>query len=255
MEALKKGNFFAGSSGLISKTARSLYPPEFREKSRLHYYSTLFNSIEINSTFYKLPKKETVARWVNDVTTGFYFTFKIPKTISHSPQLKFDVNDVNDFLEILSVVKSEYCLLVQLPPATSIDALPQLERLLATIRENTSEQHCRIAVEFRNNSWYTPDTVRALKKLKTAIVIHDYAKGKTQEEYETANFIYLRFHGPQARYRGDYSTEFLAETAGRITEWQQAGKTVFAYFNNTMGAAYDNLITLKNMVASKPVKV
>ncbi len=227
-----------------------LYPPEFRDRSRLHYYSTLFNSVEINQTFYKLPKRTTVDNWVEDVNPGFRFTFKMPKQVSHSSQLNYEKDELKRFVDMISGIRNPGCILIQLPSATTADALPQLTSLMKDTND-FSKNRWKIAVEFRHDSWYHNSITNKLKKQNVAVVIHDYAKGKTPEDLITADFIYLRFHGPEPRYRGSYSDNFLFGTAQKIKEWNTQEKTVYAYFNNTMGAAYDNLVTLNNLVRKR----
>ncbi|RYG27515.1 MAG: DUF72 domain-containing protein, partial [Chitinophagaceae bacterium] len=226
-------NYFSGSSGIVSKTARILYPPEFRNKSRLHYYSTLFNSVEINQTFYKLPKRSTIDNWMEDVNPGFRFTFKMPKQVSHSPQLNYEKDELKRFIDVISGIRNSGCILIQLPSGTTSEALPQLISMLKDTND-FSKNHWNIAVEFRHNSWYENSVIDYLKKQNVAVVIHDYAKGKTPEDIVTADFIYLRFHGPEPRYRGSYSDNFLSGIAQQIQNWNAQGKTVYAYFNNTM---------------------
>src|SRR5438045_1404405 len=90
--------FYSGASGLYLPVPKAQYPPAFQGKSRLEYYSSLFNSIEINSIFYKLPRHSTVVNWANSVPDNFRFTFKVSKTITHVKNLDFVVKDVDDFI-------------------------------------------------------------------------------------------------------------------------------------------------------------
>src|SRR5690348_60963 len=91
--------FYSGTSGLDLPVRRSQYPPEFQGKSRLQYYASLFNSLEVNSIFYKLPRSSTVANWAKSVPGNFRFTFKVSKTITHVKELKFAAKDVDDFMK------------------------------------------------------------------------------------------------------------------------------------------------------------
>ncbi len=87
---MSSGNhtFYSGTSGLVVPVPQALYPPEFKGKSRLNYYASLFNSIEINSTFYKMPKISTVSNWAESVPDEFRFTFKLSKAITHAKGLE-----------------------------------------------------------------------------------------------------------------------------------------------------------------------
>src|SRR5687768_14718612 len=97
-------NFYAGLSGIELPIPKYEFPPEFQKTSRLTYYATFFNSIEVNSSFYKIPMKATVVRWASSVPANFKFTFKLFKEITHIKELAFDVSYVAEFLEIISNV-------------------------------------------------------------------------------------------------------------------------------------------------------
>ena len=85
-------NWYCGTSGLVLPVPNKLaYPEEYRERSRLYYYSTLFNTLEVNSSFYKLPMKRTVERWSSDVSGNFKFTYKLSKEVTHCRDLLFDI--------------------------------------------------------------------------------------------------------------------------------------------------------------------
>lgn len=241
--------FYSGTSGLNLPVPRSQYPAEFQEKSRLQYYASLFNSLEVNSIFYKLPRSSTVANWAESVPGNFRFTFKVSKTITHVKELKFDVKDVNDFIKTVeNIGEKKGCLLAQFPPSLKIEKLDQLQRLLEALGEATYKSDWKLAIEFRNPSWYEREVYELLEEYNAAMVIQGMPKSATPLNQVRGDFIYLRFHGPEPRYRGDYSDEFLQEYAGYINTWISEKKTVYAYFNNTVGAAVENLQTLNKYV-------
>jgi uncharacterized protein YecE (DUF72 family) len=243
--------FYSGISGLALPVPKSQYPPEFRDKSRLHYYASLFNSIEINSIFYKLPKSSTVFNWSGSVPDDFRFTFKISKTITHVKELNFKNEDVNSFVQTVAQIGNKKgCLLAQFPPSLKIERLNQLHNLLEALGEATHNNQWRIAMEFRNSSWYEREVYELLEEYDVSLVIHDIAASATPLNDIIGNIIYLRFHGPEPRYRGDDADQFLKKYAEYIKAWIIEKKTVFAYFNNTMGAAIKNLQTLNNYVQS-----
>ncbi len=80
---METNNFYSGISGLVLPVPKAQYPPEFQDNSRLQYYASLFNSLEVNSIFYKLPRSSTIANWVESVPDNFRFTFKLSKTVTH----------------------------------------------------------------------------------------------------------------------------------------------------------------------------
>lgn len=242
-------SFYSGCSGLHVPVPRTRYPPAFEGKSRLAYYSFLFNSIEINSIFYKLPRHSTVVNWAETVPDDFRFTFKVSKTITHVKALDFDVKDVNDFIKTVENIGSKKgCLLAQFPPSIKIERMNGLQNLLEALGEATHNSEWKVAMEFRNSSWYEREVYELLQEYNTTLVMQDIPASATPLDEQTGEFIYLRFHGPEPRYRGTYSNEFLQLYAGYIRQWMKEGKTVFAYFNNTVGDASGNLITLNSYV-------
>ncbi len=241
--------FYSGISGVALPVPKSQYPPEFHGKSRLHYYASIFNSVEVNSIFYKLPRSSTVANWAESVPDDFRFTFKVSKTITHVKRLDFAVKDVDDFIKTVdNIGNKKGCLLTQFPPSLKIEKLDRLQKLLEALGETTHNNEWRIAMEFRNSSWYEREVYELLEEFNVSMVIHDIPTSATPLNEVVGNFIYLRFHGPEPRYRGSYSNEFLQQYAEYIMQWMKAGKTVYTYFNNTMGAAVSNLQTLNSYV-------
>jgi len=241
--------FYSGISGVDLPVPRSQYPAAFKDKSRLHYYASLFNSIEINSIFYKLPRHATVAGWAKSVPDHFRFTFKVSKTITHVKGLEFAANDVHDFVTTVEHIgEKKGCLLAQFPPSLTIEKINELQKLLETLGEATENKNWRITMEFRNPSWYEREVYELLEEFNVSMVIHDIPKSATPMSEVRANFIYLRFHGPEPRYRGDYTDDVLRKNADYIKTWLNEKKTVYVYFNNTAGAAVKNLQTLNGFV-------
>jgi uncharacterized protein YecE (DUF72 family) len=137
-------------------------------------------------------------------------------------------------------------LLIQFPPSVRAAQFPQVNRLLEALRQ--PDDSWDIAVEFRHPSLYQEQTDLLLTRLNMALVIHDLPASSAPQEPLDLDFVYLRFHGPNGGYRGSYTDHFLAEYAQYIRQWLAEGKRVYAYFNNTMGAAVHNLATLNQLV-------
>jgi uncharacterized protein YecE (DUF72 family) len=244
---MRDHTFYAGTSGLQSPIPKRDFPPAFAEKSRLSYYASLFNSIEINSSFYKLPVAKTLARWAEEVPEDFRFTFKLWKEITHNKNLAFSSTDVAMFMErISSIGTKKGALLVQFPPSLTNAVLPQLVELMATIKDNNDAEAWPVAVEFRHRSWYDENTYRLLNNFGATMVIHDLPASAAPLQATEADHVYFRFHGPNGGYRGSYDDDYLAEYTSYIREFRAEGKTVYAYFNNTAGNAIGNLQTLTN---------
>lgn len=246
-------SIYTGASGIVLPVKNKLsYPEEFQDKPRLSYYASLFNSIEINSSFYKIPMGKTVEKWAASVPDHFKFTFKLWREITHNKNLVFNSHDVAKFMDtITNVGPKRGCLLVQFPPSFTSSNFHQLERLLNEIKETTSSEGWCIALELRNPSWYNDELFELLEHIGASLVIHDKIESSNLLTDNPSDFVYLRFHGPGGNYRGSYSDEFLNEFAYYIKDWQEEGKTVYVYFNNTMGDAIGNLATLNKYLESE----
>jgi len=246
--ANKHYQIYTGTSGLVLPFPnKQYYPAEFRDKSRLTYYASLFNSIEINSSFYKIPMAKTVKKWAEEVTPDFRFTFKLWRDITHNKELFFNAEDVNRFMGVIDAAGSRKgCLLVQFPPGFTAAGSGKLKNLLDVLRQNTADPQWKIAVEFRNRSWYDEKTYDLLNRYGASLVLHDKPLSAFTSPVTEADFIYLRFHGPSGDYRGSYADAFLYEYAQYVREWEEEGKSVYVYFNNTMGDAVKNLATMNS---------
>lgn len=243
-------SYYSGTSGLLLPVPNKLfYPEEFKDKSRLCFYGSLMNSIEVNSSFYKVPAAGTVLKWANDVPENFKFTFKLSKDITHNKGLALDPDAVKRFMAVINMIgEKKGCLLVQFPPSVQIGQLRQLTLLMAIIREADPDHHWNIALEFRHVSLYHYDIYGILNQYNMGLVIQDKAPAATPLMDTALPFVYLRFHGPGGSYRGSYEDDVLYEYAGYIKDWMAEGKVVYSYFNNTMGNAVANLFKLKEMV-------
>ncbi|WP_256012112.1 DUF72 domain-containing protein [Desertivirga xinjiangensis] len=246
---MKEGLFYSGASGLVLPVPNKLaYPKEFQDKSRLCFYSSIFNSIEVNSSFYKIPQAKTMQRWANETTENFRFTFKLFQDISHAKELQYKPDHIQRFIDIINEVgEKKGCLLVQFPPKFASDNIRELEKLFNELI-SANNGSWNIAVEFRNKSWYNDHTYDLLNLYNIGIVIHDMPSSATPLMEQSTDFVYLRFHGPQGGYRGSYQDDFLSEYSYYIRDWMEEGKTVYVYFNNTMGDAMNNLVTLNDYV-------
>jgi uncharacterized protein YecE (DUF72 family) len=243
-------NFYSGTSGIVVPVTQALYPDAFKGKSRLTYYASFFNSIEINSSFYKLPQAFTVVKWCKMVPEDFQFTFKLSKSISHSKNLDFNADELTLFMETINNVdEKKGCILLQFPPSLKLENLKQLKELFKMINA-INAQAWKIAVEFRNKVWYNEQTFRLLKDYNISLVLHDLPASATPLSAPLNNIVYLRFHGTERGYRGNYNNEILLAYAKHINKWIEEGKCVYCYFNNTLGNAFDNLKTLNQLVIS-----
>lgn len=234
----------SGTSGLVLPVPnKAAFPPEYRDTSRLTYYASLFNSIEINSSFYKVPKGSTVKKWTTEVPADFEFTFKLWQEITHIKGLAFNPKDVLNFMSVIEEAgEHKGCLLIQFPPSLTIERFSQVESLLSLING------WKVALEFRHPSWYISETYELADEYGASIVLHDIPRSRNNRVNNKADFVYLRFHGPAGDYKGGYTHTQLEQHALQIKQWMKDGKEVFVYFNNTIGDAIINLMALNTMI-------
>ena len=239
--------FRAGTSGLVlTEPNKKAYPIEFQNKSRLEYYASQFNSIEINSSFYKIPRGLTYKKWSALVTQNFQFSVKLWRGITHEKE--YDKKDLESFFAAIDCLGNKKgCLLIQFPAKTGMH-INRLRKLLKAIRKLDPNDTWRLALEFRHLLWYNKDVYAILDEFKAALVLHDMPNSIPPYLNDKAPFVYLRFHGEKGDYRGSYSEHYLKEKAEEIRQWLDQGRPVYAYFNNTIGEAAKNLKTLNKMI-------
>lgn len=237
-------HYFSGTSNLVLPVKnKSYFPREFQNQTRLTYYASLFNSIEINASFYRMPIARTMIKWSNEVPDNFRFSFKLIKEVTHGQKQQFDSRCITSFMTAISAMPKQGCLLVQLPPKFGPDIV-QLTNLLAELQL----YDWPVAVEFRHPGWYDQQIFDLLTEFNAAMVLHDMRKSAAPMINTSQSHTYIRFHGPEGSYRGSYLDDYLYEYAGYIHDWLAEGKDVYCYFNNTLGAAVQNLQTLNRFV-------
>jgi uncharacterized protein YecE (DUF72 family) len=241
-------NYFCGLSGIELPIPKYQFPEPFQKSSRLTYYASLFNSIEVNSTFYKIPKPSTISRWRSEVPDDFIFTFKLFQDLTHNSENVIDKDVVKDFVHSIDHVEEKRgCILVQFPPSYGGSNIHDVSELLSVLRE-VNKHSWHVAVEFRNTTWYNDEVFDMLREQNVALVLQDMPRSATPFIVTADSFVYVRFHGPTGNYRGSYTDNFLQEYAGYIREWLSENKTVYVYFNNTAGEAFNNLQTLNRIL-------
>jgi uncharacterized protein YecE (DUF72 family) len=193
----------------------------------LQYYATLFDTVEVNSTFYRLPRREAVSRWVERVPDDFVFAVKMSRYVTHIRRLTGLEEGVERFYERIEPLTESGKLgpvLWQLPPT-----LRRNDERLGSVLELLPEgRHC---FEFRHASWYADDVYELLREHGVALVIPDSPKYPFRALELTANWTFVRFHYGSRGRRGNYSERELEEWAQRIEAWRRR-VDVYAYFNN-----------------------
>jgi uncharacterized protein YecE (DUF72 family) len=206
------------------------YPAPVKAKDQLAYYSTRFDTAEINNSFYRLPTEKALDTWLETVPEGFVFSWKASRFITHFRRLKDAEESVALVFGRMARLGSAFGpVLFQLPPQMKLDR-ERLAGFLALLPP------CRCAVEFRDESWYVPEIMTLLAEHNAALCISDHAAAPSPWEV-TADFVYLRGHGPSGRYHGTYSDATLGEWNEAIKGWRGDGRDVYVYFDNDQKSA------------------
>jgi len=204
----------------------SFYPADLDPDQWLQNYSRHFRTVEINNSFYQLPEHETLARWRDAVSSEFIFAVKASRYITHMKKLLDPMEPVNNLMERTGALGDQLGpVLFQLPPHWGRDS----ERL-SSFLDVLPEGH-RYAVEFRDPSWFDDEVYQVLQSHGAAFCIY-YFGDLASPRMVTADWIYVRFHGPGGAYHGSYSTELLSGWAGAFATWSAQGKEIYCYFNN-----------------------
>lgn len=247
---MKKGKLYIGTSNVVLPMPRSAFPEAFQSLSRLAYYSTVFNSVELNCTFYKMPMPKTFARWSSETRPEFRFTAKLSREVTHQKPLRYDAASIDRFFTVSKgLADKKGCLLVQFPASITEEYYEPVEAILKRIRRINVPPKWLVFTEFRHDSWYAEHVYTMLSKLYASVVIHDKRGSKTPLIDTRFPAVYVRFHGPRGDYRGTYTQEALLPYATKICGWLAQGKDVYVYFNNTMGTAFYDAQLLRSMCA------
>ena len=218
-----------GCSGWMYKHWRGrVYPDALPERRWFEHYATLFDTVEINNTFYRLPAEKTVSGWAAQAPPGFLYAVKMGGFGSHRMKLRDAASWLPKHLAMLDGLGPHAGpTLVQLPPRWHRN-VERLDEFLAAFPKSR-----RVAVELRDPTWLHDDVYNLLARHGAALCIHDLLADHPWEL--TTDWTYVRFHGPNARafaYQGRYGADGLFWISARLTTWLEQGHDVFAYFNN-----------------------
>ena len=220
-------NIRIGTSGwLYRHWKKSFYPENYRRTDWLSYYATIFNSVEVNSSFYRLPEADVIRRWGECTPEGFCFAVKAPRSITHFKKLKNCESQLEAMTARLEAFgKRLGPVLFQLPPRWRCNPR-RLADFLAMLPSND-----RFAFEFRDPSWHCDEVYALLGEHGAAFCIYDLDGQMTPLE-TPGDFVYLRLHGPRSAYTGNYRAQALRTWFGRMLGWQRKNKDVYVYFDN-----------------------
>lgn len=224
-----------------------IYPKGLPTSRWLERYAELFDTVEVNTTFYRLPKRDAVARWVEQTPDDFVFTIKASRYMTHVKRLTELGKYAEPFyerIEPLTRTPKMGPVLWQLPANFKRDD----DRLASALSALPPGRHC---FEFRDASWFTRDVYAALREHQVALVIGDHPERPFQTHEHTADWTFIRFHYGHRGRGGNYSDSEVDTWKRRIAQWRKRVE-VFAYFNNDWkGYAVRNA---KCLAATKPHK-
>ncbi|MBV8206800.1 MAG: DUF72 domain-containing protein [Acidobacteria bacterium] len=222
------------------------YPANLPASKMLDFYLRHFDAVEINNSFYRLPLPGALEAWRQATPAGFRFAAKASRFLTHNKKLKEPENALQNFLPRIETLGEKLGpILFQLPPSWKCNTA-RLEQFLAVL----PRRH-RYAFEFRETSWICDAVLELLRRYNAAFCIYEIAGYHSPLEV-TANWTYVRLHGPGGKYQGSYSDEQLQEWARQVLRWRPALGTIHVYFDNDQaGYAAVNALRLKQMVAQR----
>jgi uncharacterized protein YecE (DUF72 family) len=221
----------------------NFYPENLTNSKMFDYYSKQLNTVEINSSFYRLPLKETFEKWRDRSPENFLFAVKASRFITHIKKLKDCGQAIEKFSERASGLGEKIGpVLLQLPPGVKRNA----EVLRGFLRELPN--HLRYSFEFRNPDWFHPEIYSLLAEFKAALCIYEL-NGQTAPLEVTTDFVHVRLHGPDGKYRGRYSRGQLRSWQEKFSEWAGQSRDIFCFFDNDeRGFAALNAVELQQLV-------
>jgi len=241
----REGKVYIGTSGWHYRHWKgAFYPGKLPASRMLDYYAGCFRTVEVNSSFYRLPPVNGLEGWRDSTPADFRFAVKGSRFLTHMKKLKDPEPGIAKFFERVDRLGRKLGPVVfQLPPWWEANA-ERLEGFLEALPRRR-----RYAFELRNATWRTPEILAILRRHNAAFCIFEIAGVFSGIEI-TANFTYVRLHGPGDAYQGSYSREALRKWARRVREWRKRLRAVYVYFDNDQAAyAVENARDLAEMTA------
>jgi len=218
---------YVGTSGWqYAHWRRVFYPEKLAQRLWLPYFAERFQTVEVNNTFYNLPEKSVFENWRRTAPPDFIFALKMSRFLTHLKRLHDPVEPVERFMDRARALGPKLGpILIQLPPRFGID----LERLDATLK--LFPRSVRVAVEFRDETWFTDETRALLERRGVALCLADSPRRK-QPSWRTAGWGFVRFHEGKGPQRPGYQREVLRTWVERIATTWARDEDVYVYFNN-----------------------
>lgn len=246
---------YIGLSGWSYREWKNIfYPPALKPVDYLAFYAQFFRAAEINTSFYHIPKKETVTGWKNKVNPGFHFCPKLNKRLTHIKRLHEPEESLEKFFDSFTPLKDLLGpVLMQLPPSLKFDAI-RVKHLFEVLSKDYKDYD--FALEVRHETWLCDESIELLKEYNIALVTSQSGVNFPYTEVLTSKHAYIRFHGPKELYASAYTNKMLKDFAKKFIKWRNEGHTVWVFFNNTMlGDALENAKQLHAYITEKDNKI
>jgi uncharacterized protein YecE (DUF72 family) len=242
------GEIHVGCSGWNYRDWRErVYPKGLPPRRWLAHYATLFDTVEVNSTFYRLAKPHAVEAWVKETPEDFVFAVKASQYLTHMKRLRDIETGVRRFYDAIAPLASSPKMgpvLWQLPERQQLD----IDRLATALDQLPPGRHC---FEFRHPSWFCEPVLELLRWHGVALAIGDHPQRPWQPWTRTTDWGFVRFHYGHRGRRGNYSESELWDIAPRLRELADGGE-LFVYFNNDWeGFAVQNALRLKQLLPER----
>ena len=234
-----------GTSGWVYQHWRGRFYPEKLPAARwFEFYAERFDTVELNNSFYRQPARKTFVSWRLRSPDGFAFAVKLNRFVTHYKRLNVSAESISLSYDTMAGLGPKLAVvLAQLPPRMKFDA-GRLESFLRAV----SRRRRRHALEPRDASWLTDEALASLRRRNIALCVIDTPRWPSRLAV-TADFVYVRFHGPKGLYASNYPEDELRAWAERMRAWRDQGLDVFAYFNNDANAyAIFNALRLRDLV-------
>ena len=238
------GRVHIGCSGWIYRHWRGLFYPEKLAQARwFSFYADTFGTVELNTSFYHLPKAESFAKWRDQAPPGFRYAVKAPRFITHMKKLKDCAEPVEEFLRrARNLGPAIGPILYQLPPRWACNPA-RLDDFIALLPRDLVH-----VFEFREKSWLTAEVLALLGERGVSFCVHDMPGSQTAR-WAVGPVAYVRFHGGEGKYWGRYSDQGLLSWTDWVVAEAEGGRDVWCYFNNDVDAhAIHDALTLRSMV-------
>jgi uncharacterized protein YecE (DUF72 family) len=238
---MAKGIYIGTSGWNYEHWKEIFYPPDCPKSKWLEFYAQHYGTVELNASFYRLPKPQTFDNWRTRTPDNFLWTVKANKYITHIKRIQDIEEPLGRFFGSVELLKEKLGpILFQLPPSLSFSE-EVLSRFCRQLKENYL-----YALEVRHASWAQKKAIDILRDHNIALCISDTAGRYPYIEENTATFNYIRLHGSEKLYVSEYTEEELNECARKIRNWS---KDAYLYFDNDYGGyAIKNAKRLKEIL-------